>query len=116
MPTLYREMTAKATRVLYNTIKYITVIAWCVIGIVILCIAGTSDFYIMELKQAVPGDMDLKVMHIVFLILPISTLGIYIIKYADFSAMYDLERVPIRWTSKIDKAMKRNVVFSRQVT
>lgn len=58
-------MTARTARVLYDTTKTITVVSGIVSGILTFIAAGISDNYTL-VGQSVPGDYDLKIMHIAF--------------------------------------------------
>ena len=57
-------MTARTARVLYDTTKIITVVSGIVGGILTFIAAGISDNYTL-VGQSVPGNYDLKIMHIV---------------------------------------------------
>lgn len=56
-------MTARTARVLYDTTKTITVVSGIIGGILTFIAAGISDNYTL-VGQAVPGDYDLKIIHI----------------------------------------------------
>lgn len=106
-------MTARKTRFVFSTISIITIVN-TIIGFTLIFIASNmSDFYV-EIGEVVPGDMDLKISHIALVIMIVALLGIYIIQNGDFSAMYDLRKVPIYCTNEVNMRMK-NVVFKRQI-
>ena len=107
-------MTARTARVLYDTTKTITVVSGIVGGILTFIAAGISDNYTL-VGQSVPGDYDLKIMHIAFFIMAIAILGIFIMDHALFDAMYDLERVPVKYSEYIGCCLERNQIFDRQI-
>lgn len=107
-------MTARTARVLYDTTKTITVVSGIIGGILTFIAAGISDNYTL-VGQAVPGDYDLKIMHVAFLIMAIAVLGIFIMDHALFDAMYDLERVPVKYSEYIGCCLERNQIFARQI-
>lgn len=106
-------MTARKTRFVFSTISIITIVN-TIIGFTLILIAvNMSDFYV-EIGEVVPGDIDLKISYIALVIMIVALLGIYIIQNGDFSAMYDLRKVPVYCTSEINMRMK-NMVFKRQI-
>lgn len=100
-------MTARTARVLYDTTKTITVVSGIVGGILTFIAAGISDNYTL-VGQSVPGDYDLKIMHIAFFIMAIAILGIFIMDHA-------LERVPVKYSEYIGCCLERNQIFDRQI-
>lgn len=107
-------MTARTARVLYDTTKTITIVSGIIGGMLAFIAAGISDNYTL-VGQAVPGDYDLKIMHIAFLAMAIALLGIFIMEHALFDAMYDLERVPVEYSEYIGHCLERNQIFDRQI-
>lgn len=106
-------MTARKTRLVFSTINIITIVS-AIIGFTLILIAANISDYYVEIREIVPGDIDLKISYIALVIMIVALLGMYIIQNGDFSAMYDLRKVPIYCTSEINMRMK-NVVFKRQI-
>ena len=112
--SLHREMTARTARVLYDTTKTITVVSGIIGGVLTFIAAGISDIYTL-VGLAVQGDYDFKIMHIAFFIMGIAVLGIFVMDHALFDAMYDLERVPVKYSEYIECCLERNQIFDRQI-
>lgn len=107
-------MTARRTRFAFNTVNFITIISG-IVGIVLILIASNlTDYYVEIGEIIVPGNMDLKISHFALIAMIVALLGIYIIQNGDFSAMYDLRKVPVYCTNEVNMRMK-NAVFKRQI-
>lgn len=108
-------MTPKKARVMANVLSIVTVVCG-VIGIIsIIGAAGTSDFYVLELHEAVPGNKDMKMAMVAFIFMLVAYAGIKIMERIDFDIMYDLESVPLCCTETINDKASKNVMFNRQL-
>lgn len=99
---------------LYDVFSVVSVICGIICCILSIFAAGKADYYI-EMHQAVPGDIDLKMVSVGIVFGLVGLLCIYIMKYWEGNEVIDLREIPLYCTRGIKTKMEESGIFENQL-
>lgn len=108
-------MTAKQARIISKSMAIIGSASIVISFILLVLAASSSDFYTIELKQNVPGNIDFVLIKWGLIFVAVSAVCGIVLKYVDFSIMYDLKSIPVHCTKRINNEMRGSTVFNKQI-